>query len=387
MPVRIGAGVVEFLVDSAAAFETAERDTRAVLRESKLNLCTASGQNLDIRGETTLELGIGDQTFRHSVVVGDTGNSAGILGTDFMHKHGCLLDLAQGTMQIGTQVVQLKREAVDTCARVQVCDTVIVPPRCEAFVKGSLLQASFGEKTDGLLEGLDAFKSETSLEVPRCLVHVTKNEVFVPVTNLSDREVTVKADTVIATVETAVSLNSLSQEREEKERLYSDQLPSHLESLATKLSPRVSEKTKGEMRDTLVEFQDVFMCPDTQLARTGKVRHTTDTANSKPVKLPPRRLPMAQREIVDRELEKMLKEDIIEPSVSPWAANVVLVKKKDGSVRFCVDYRKLNECTKKDAHPLPHIGDSLDALSGSCWFSTWDLAQGFYQVEMDENDK
>ena len=94
--VRIGAGVVEFLVDSGSAatvlravtFETAERDTRAVLRESKLNLCTASGQNLDIRGETTLELGIGDQIFPHSVVVGDIGNSAGILGTDFIQKHG-----------------------------------------------------------------------------------------------------------------------------------------------------------------------------------------------------------------------------------------------------------------------------------------------------------
>ena len=98
---------------------------------------------------------------------------------------------------------------------------------------------------------------------------------FVAVTNLSDREATVKADTVIATVETAVSLNSLSQEREKKERLYSDQLPSHLESgLATTLSPRVSEKTKEEVRDTLIEFQDVFMCPDTQLGRTGKVRHT-----------------------------------------------------------------------------------------------------------------
>ena len=199
---------------------------------------------------------------------------------------------------------------------------------------------------------------------------MTKNEVFVLVTNLSDREVTVKADTVIATVETAVSLNSLSQEREEKERLYSDQLPSHLESLATKLSPRVSEKTK-EVRDTLTEFQDVFMCTDTQLGRTGKVRHTIDTANSKPVKLPPRRLPMAQREIVDRELKKMLKEDIIEPGDGPWAANV---KKKDGSVRFCVDYRKLNECTKKDAYPLPHIGDSFDALSGLCSQHTQDFS-------------
>ena len=78
------------------------------------------------------------------------------------------------------------------------------------------------------------------------LARVTVFEVFVPVTNLSDREVTVKADTVIATVETTVSLNSLSQEREEKERLYSDQLLSHPESLATKLSPMVSEKTNGK---------------------------------------------------------------------------------------------------------------------------------------------
>ena len=120
------------------------------------------------------------------------------------------------------------------------------------------------------------------------------------------------------------------------------------------------------------------MCPGSRLGRTGKVLHRIDTADSKPVKLSPRRLPMAQREIVDRELEKMLKEDLIEPSDIPWTASVVLVKKKDGSVRFCVDHRKLNERTKKDAYPLPHIGDSLDALSGSCWFSTLDLAEGFY---------
>ena len=78
------------------------------------------------------------------------------------------------------------------------------------------------------------------------MVQVTKNEVFVPVTNLSDREVTVKANTVIATVETAVSSDSLSQEREKKERLYSDQFPSHPESLASKLPPSVSEKTNGK---------------------------------------------------------------------------------------------------------------------------------------------
>ena len=95
-------------------------------------------------------------------------------------------------------------------------------------------------------------------------------------------------------------MNSLSQESKRKDRVRSDQLPSQLESLATELSPRVSESTKEKVRDTRIEFHDVFMYPDSWLGRTGKVRHTVDTADSKPVKLLPRRLPIAQREIVDR---------------------------------------------------------------------------------------
>lgn len=94
-----------------------------------------------------------------------------------------------------------------------------------------------------------------------------------------------------------------------------------------------------------------------------------------------------QREIVEREIESMLQNDIIEPSDSPYASPVCLVKKKDGSVRFCIDYRRLNSQTKKDAFPLPRIDESLESLTGARWFSTLDIASGYWQCKMAEKDK
>lgn len=83
----------------------------------------------------------------------------------------------------------------------------------------------------------------------------------------------------------------------------------------------------------------------------------------------------------------MKSEGIIEPYTSPWSSNIVLVRKKDGSLRFCIDFRQLNNITIKDYHPLPRIDDTLDALSGSKYYSTLDLKLGYWQVSLAEADK
>ncbi|GBM94250.1 Transposon Ty3-I Gag-Pol polyprotein, partial [Araneus ventricosus] len=116
-------------------------------------------------------------------------------------------------------------------------------------------------------------------------------------------------------------------------------------------------------------------------------QHRINTGDHPPIKQYPRRLPLARKEEAEHLVKEMVDNGIIEESSGPWVSPIVLVKKKDGSTRFCVDYRKLNEITKKDSYPLPRIDDTLDASNGSQWFTTLDLKSGYWQVEVRPEDR
>ncbi|GBL58159.1 Transposon Ty3-I Gag-Pol polyprotein [Araneus ventricosus] len=107
------------------------------------------------------------------------------------------------------------------------------------------------------------------------------------------------------------------------------------------------------------------------------IQHRINTGDHPPIKQYPRRLPLVRKEEAYHLVKEMVDNGIIEELSGPWASPIVLVKKKDGSTRFCVDYRKLNEIMKKDSYPLPRIDNTLDALNGSQWFTTLDLKSGY----------
>jgi len=140
------------------------------------------------------------------------------------------------------------------------------------------------------------------------------------------------------------------------------------------------------LEDLVMEYEDIFVEPDGSPGFTDLIAHKIDTGDAKPIKQNYYRRSMKERAYVDAELEKMLANGVIRPSKSPWGAPVVLVRKKTGELRFCIDFRRLNEVTKKDAYPLPRIDECLDALEGSTYFSTLDLASGYWQVAMDPQD-
>ena len=99
------------------------------------------------------------------------------------------------------------------------------------------------------------------------------------------------------------------------------------------------------------------------------------------------RTPLLKRQAISKAVDDMLTQGIIQPSCSPWASPVTLVPKADGSIRFCVDYRKLNQVTKKDRYPLPQLADIHDGMVGATIFSTIDLKSGFHQINVDPNDR
>jgi len=90
--------------------------------------------------------------------------------------------------------------------------------------------------------------------------------------------------------------------------------------------------------------------------------------------------------VIDRHVEETLQHDVIEPAVSPWCSNVLVVTKRDGTMRFCVNYRKTNQLIKKNKFPLPKIDTCLDTLNRCRYFSSWDLRQGYWQIVIDEKD-
>jgi len=158
------------------------------------------------------------------------------------------------------------------------------------------------------------------------------------------------------------------------------------QSLSKAQVGELPEDHRRKLMLVLREFKDVFSNSKMDIGCTPVIEHQIDTEDASPIAEPPRRIPMALEEKVDHLVKELLKNDIIQPSESPWNAPIVIVAKKNGDIRMCVDYRKLNSVTKKPIYPIPSTQQLMDCLTGSMYFSTLDLSQGYHQIPMASKD-
>ena len=144
---------------------------------------------------------------------------------------------------------------------------------------------------------------------------------------------------------------------------------------------------RQSMHTLLQENSGVFGSSIADLSNIPLVRHYIDTGNAKPIKQRVYRASHHHRQEIEKQVEGMLCNGIIEPSVSPWAGPVVLVTKADNTLRLCIDYRNLNKATIKGSYPLPQLQDTLDTLYGNNLFATLDLLKGYYQIKIEEGSR
>ena len=212
--------------------------------------------------------------------------------------------------------------------------------------------------------------------------------------NLSEKPQMLTKGTVIACIQAANLIPPKLAPRETNTNNNNDSTPlepttERIEKLFSKLNlsgaDQWEETDRLELKRIFTKYHHIFALEDTELGRTDMVKHTIRLNDPIPFRERYRRIPPHQYDEVKNHLKEMLEIGAIRKSQSPWASAVVLVRKKDGALRFCINLRKLNARTIKDAQTLPRIEDSLDSLNGAMIFSSLDLKSGYWQVELDED--
>eukprot|EP01053_Blabericola_migrator_P001913 Blabericola_migrator_1__1912@NODE_1520_length_4355_cov_26_982276_g1000_i0_p3_GENE_NODE_1520_length_4355_cov_26_982276_g1000_i0NODE_1520_length_4355_cov_26_982276_g1000_i0_p3_ORF_typecomplete_len297_score24_65RVT_1/PF00078_27/2_2e06Spuma_A9PTase/PF03539_14/3_4e06HEPN_SAV2148/PF18725_1/0_065_NODE_1520_length_4355_cov_26_982276_g1000_i021153005 len=139
-----------------------------------------------------------------------------------------------------------------------------------------------------------------------------------------------------------------------------------------------------QLRRIMLKYVDLWK--DDAAGQTNVTEHAIELTTARPITCRPRRYSQAEKNVIEREITDMLQKDVIRPSHSPYASSIVLVKKKTGDIRFCLDFRQLNNYTVRDAYPLPRIADLLDAIQGSRYFVALDMRSGYWQIRMRNED-
>ena len=185
------------------------------------------------------------------------------------------------------------------------------------------------------------------------------------------------------------NLFSTKQKKEQPTLSETERQDLHLEKLDLSGLEAWPQEQAEQARSLLKEYHDIFSLEKRDMGHTNTTKHkiVLKDPDTPPFKEQFCRIPPPQLDEVREHLKLMLDAGVIRPSNSPWCNAVVLVRKKDGSLRFCIDFRKLNSLTVKDSHPLPRICETLESLAGAAHFLTFDMNSGFWQVPMDEESK
>ena len=392
---------IQALVDTGASVSMISTSTfqslnpRPKLFESSLKIRGISGAITPVAGVTEMTITIAGERYLGRFVVMNTKEEM-LLGADFLSEFDVKIDFGKGTINIGSAELILDKPNSKRQFVYGMNNTVTIPPNSEVVVPLDICSRNheaYARNLPVVLEPSDTLTKSGAIlgqTLTGCrkpfalLLNSTSNEIIVqPMRRFAVGQI---PDMISSKpIERPLSVNVVLEEEDSNPLVDINLLPKPLRDMI----PQEFRNTSKE--NTLVQllynYRDIFVTQPGELGRTDVMKHEINTGDAAPIRVPKRRLPAKQEEIVSEELKKMIEKGVVEESTSPWSSPVVIVKKKDGTHRFCVDYRELNNVTHKDSYPLPHIEDTLQSLHGARYFCSLDLASGYWQIEMDEESK
>ena len=299
------------------------------------------------------------------------------------------------------------KNLLDVDELVKVKTRIVIPASTNRLVKAKTDLVLLGTKMLVMAEPLKATDPALppGVHVRPCLTeyHMGSQSITIELYNTLDRAVVVEKGTPVARMYagdlvpektlfpgTLEALDAVEVPRppvDEAKLTPEERKKKVLEDLDLSGLEKWRERTKERALNLVAEYNDIFSLDKGEIGCTNLVEHKIELTDKTPYKERPRPLPEGMIKEVREHLAQMQALGAIRPSNSPWSNAVVLVRKKDGGLRFCIDFRRLNARTKKDAYPLPRIQESLDCLRGCAHFSTVDLYSGFWQARMADDSK
>ncbi|MCG8049195.1 MAG: DDE-type integrase/transposase/recombinase [Candidatus Thiodiazotropha taylori] len=367
----------------------------------------SSSHSLDIVGETDLMIGIGEYMFCWPVYICKNLRETMLLGDDFLKAHRGVIDYESKTLRINGKSTDLLCTQTLELSRVSVSETIIIPPRTVCNIVCNVAGSSVREGLTGILEPKQAFEEKYQLGIVKVAAVVQKGKIPVRLFNPNESETKVWKGSSLGNLSPLLDAESMKSEKVPAHCYYIQRNNPNNSAAVSNIgnpiiyekediksrfpirNPNIPEKERELHYEILAKHSKVIASNpyDIGCLKSNVIKHNIDTGSATPIKVPVRRMAPIKREIIREEVKTMLENNICEESSSPWSAPVVIVNKKDGGRRFCVDYRCLNEVTKKDIYPLPRADDILESMNNASYFSHFDLVKGYWQIPLAEEAK
>lgn len=404
---------------SKRIYDKIPNERKPKLKQSVHNITCAGGTVLKEHGKAMFDLQLGSLQLTKEIIIADIGDE-GLLGADIIQEDekgpGDLM-LSKGILRLRGLDIEILRVGKDNKVRkVTAADHYMVPGYCEQVI--DVFIERFPEddceaNRDVVVEPCGGFTDRYPLVMASTVVDMNSSPTQkVRLLNPSSLPVSINQDSVIGVAERYDELRLLVDSEDPSQlennsavrriqfmnktatetvpivtgQTVQGKLPPHLEELCANSGCNRTEDERKTISDLLIRHANAFSQNEYDLGVTHLAEHVIDTGNAKPVRCPPRRVPLAFADEERQVIETMEKQGIIRKSHSCWSSPLCLVRKKNGKVRPCIDYRAVNKVTQTDNFPIPRTRDCLDAVAGAKLFSTFDVTSSYHQIPVREQD-